>query len=115
MKTRQKALIVKTRRGRTQGLEELNRYLGRGWRVVHTTPMGGAGVGAADDIPDLCFAALVVIEQRGSSKAEVAAEVEEEVEELMDEIAEGDGSSLEVAEEFGEERKTSEEFEERGG
>lgn len=96
MKSRQKAMIVRAHAARTQGLDELNIALSRGWRVVHVAPMGGAAVGTAQDAPELCHAALVVIERVDDAAVEGLEEVEEEVREVVDDLVEGDGSGLDV-------------------
>ncbi|WP_022835736.1 hypothetical protein [Salisaeta longa] len=96
--TRQKALIVRTAAdGTTAGLESLNASLRHGWRVVDTTPMGGAGRESAPQ-----WAALVILEQRGEGRPEhppVMAEepLPEEAEEVVEEVVEGpegDGAPL---------------------
>jgi hypothetical protein len=65
MKTQTKALMITAQPGEQHGLDELNLALSRGWRVSHMTGMGGAGFGGNGNgsTPDLCFAALVVIER----------------------------------------------------
>lgn len=94
MKTRQKALVVAIDSGKIQGLDELNTALGRGWRVVQVSPMGGAGAGAQDAPSALCLASLVIIERGNGEMA--LLEAEEETEELINEIVEGDGSSVDI-------------------
>lgn len=89
----QKALIVTTGTKKPKGLDELNIALERGWRVATMTPMGGSG--ASTEEPR--FAALVVIERHEDSTSGVLQAVEEETEE----IAEGDGASSDVADDFG--------------
>ena len=95
MSTNQKALIVRTGPEESDGLDELNIELERGWRVAEISPMGGAGGG---DAPVL--AAVVILEHRDRPEQEpkVATEaieqVEESPEEVVDEIddvVEGDG------------------------
>lgn len=87
----QKALIVRTGPEGHEGLKELNVELEQGWRVVETTPMGGAG-GAAEEP---CLAALVIIEHRDPEEsgpgtmAEPLEEAEEEAEEMVEEVVEG--------------------------
>ncbi len=78
MRDLQKAIIVTKRPGETAGLDELNRLLTSGWRVVTLAPMGGA-------VPDQ-FASLVVLERRQEGVA-VAAALEE-----VEEVNEGDGA-----------------------
>jgi hypothetical protein len=80
MKT-QRALLVTTRPDEIHGLDELNVALSRGWRVACATAMGGAGVGTQDGMPDLCFAALVIIER---DEEEAAAELQAREEEEAD-------------------------------
>ena len=91
----QKALIVTTGSKKPRGLDELNIALERGWRVAAVSPMGGAG--AAKE--DVRLAALVIIERHEDPGAAVLHAVEEEGEEL----AEGDGASREIADEFDDE------------
>ncbi|MGI9175533.1 MAG: hypothetical protein ACR2GR_09480 [Rhodothermales bacterium] len=96
MKTLQKALILLAGPEKTQGLDELNLELERGWHVAHVAPMGGTGLGEADTGPR--WAALVVIEHREDrASAAVLEQAEEEVSELLEELAEGDGG-LEIRE-----------------
>lgn len=94
----QKALIVSRTTEQTEGLDALNEALAAGWRVVHVTPMGGAGAGRPPEAA-LRFAALVVIEQSDERDVAAAAaaveEAEEEVDELLGEIVEGDGAGSE--------------------
>lgn len=95
--SQQALLIVKTPQ-HTEGLDALNEALAAGWRVVHSTPMGGAGAGRPAEA-ELHFAALVVIEQTDEPEVAAAAatveEAEEEVDELLGEIVEGDGAGSE--------------------
>ena len=84
MSARQKAFVVRIRPDSTHGLDELNVQLGRGWRVVEVAPLGGAGVGSRDEAPELCLAALVVIEREDDSATEVIAQAEEEAEEIVE-------------------------------
>lgn len=88
----QKALIVTAGSTKPSGLDELNIALERGWRVAVVAPMGGAG--ASKDEPR--FAALVIMERSDNSTHAVLHAVEEE----SGEIAEGDGATKDVAEEF---------------
>lgn len=88
----QKALIVTAGSKKPKGLDELNIALERGWRVSEISPMGGAG--ASKDEPR--FAALVVIERHPETPSGVLHAVEEEA----DELAEGDGTSKEIADDF---------------
>lgn len=109
MSIRQKAFVVRIRPESTHGLDELNVQLGRGWRVVEMSPMGGAGVGSReDDAPELCLAALVIAERRedeGKTTAQTMAQAEEETEEVVEEIVQGEElSSEELSEELEEER-----------
>lgn len=105
MSAKQKALIVRIRPDSTHGLDELNVQLGRGWRVAEITPMGGAGVGSHDEAPELCLAALVVIERSEDRAAEVVTQAEEETEEIVEEIVDGGELSGEkLSEELEEER-----------
>lgn len=93
----QKALIVTRSDTSTEGLDALNEALAAGWRVVHATPMGGAGAGRPPEAA-LQFAALVVIEQADEQEMVAAAaveEAEEEVDELLGEIVEGNGAGSE--------------------
>lgn len=87
METRQKALIVITRPGESHGLDELNIALKRGWRVTHATAMGGAGVGQ-NDLPELCFAALVIIEREDDLEENQMNQVEENYTELLNDLIE---------------------------
>lgn len=93
MATQQRALIVRTDPKHTRGLDELNVKLGRGWRVVQMTPLGGAATGAAD-APLLSLAALVIIEREAEERLGMKEQVEEEVEEIVDEMVEGKGAKL---------------------
>ena len=99
MSTNQKALIVRTGPEESDGLDELNIELERGWRVAEISPMGGAGGG---DAPVL--AALVILEHRDRPEQEpkIATEAIEQVEESpeevvdevvdeIDDVVEGDG------------------------
>jgi hypothetical protein len=105
MNDKQKAFVVRIRPDSTHGLDELNVQLGRGWRVVDMTPLGGAAVGSRDDTPELCLAALVVIERGEGEAGAVLAQTEEETEEIVEELVEGDElSSGKLSEELGEER-----------
>lgn len=105
MPAKQKALIVRIRPDSTHGLDELNVQLGRGWRVVEVAPLGGAGVGAREGTPELCLAALVVIEREDDEAADVLAEAHEEPEEIVEDLVEGDELSTEkLSEELKEER-----------
>lgn len=70
---RQRALLVTTRPGENHGLDELNVALKRGWRVACATAMGGAGIGTQNGKPDLCFAALVIIERRDDAEHQAYA------------------------------------------
>jgi hypothetical protein len=94
MRAQQKALIVSMEGERARGLDELNIALGRGWRVVHAAPMGGAGAFRRE----VRFASLVVIEREDDVLAE-NVRFEEEVEEPA---AEGDGSTNDAVTDFGE-------------
>ena len=70
----QKALVVATgpAGAPAPSLDALDEHLRAGWRVAHTSPMGGGG--ATDG-----FAALVVIERRAETEAEAILEqIEEE-------------------------------------
>ncbi len=100
MNTQQKALIVKTGPEHTYGLDELNVKLGRGWRVVQMTSLGGAGAGttaATDDAAVLCLAALVIVERAEEEAAELMEQIEEEeIQEEIDDIVEGNGASLDL-------------------
>jgi hypothetical protein len=95
MKTHQKALIITTRPGETHNLDELNLALSRGWRVAHVSAMGGAGAGAAEDTPTLCFAALVVLERQQDAVETLEHLLEEAIEPVVEGISEGDGSDIE--------------------
>lgn len=76
MDYQQKAVIVQTTPDKARSLDELNMLLSRGWRVVHATPMGGAG---ASKTPH--FAALVILERadRSAAEATVGQEAAEEL------------------------------------
>lgn len=105
MSTKQKAFIVRIQPNSTHGLDELNVQLGRGWRVAEVAPLGGAGVGSHENTPELCLAALVVIEREEGTTAGVMTQAEGETEEIVDEIVEGDElSSEKLSEELEEER-----------
>ena len=105
MSTKQKAFIVRIRPESTHGLDELNVRLGRGWRVAKVAPLGGAGVGSQDDAPELCLAALVILERNEEAATEMIAQAEEETEEIVEEIVEGEElSSEKLSEELEEER-----------
>ena len=84
----QKAVIVRAGAESTEGLDELNVLLNRGWKVQHVAPMGAAGVGAPDGPAVLHFAALVVLERPQRAEATLAA-AEEEIEEVIDDLLEG--------------------------
>lgn len=91
----QRALLVKIRPDETHGLDELNVALSRGWHVVQATAMGGAGVGTRDGLPDMCLAALVIIER--DDEAALAMIREEEVAEKPEgESVEGNGAPVEL-------------------
>ena len=91
MQTHQKALVLLAGPDKTRGLSELNIELERGWRVVHATPMGGAGTPEGE--AGSRWAALVIIErsQDRTSGALALEQAEEEVEGLLEDLAEGDG------------------------
>ncbi len=74
------------------GLDAVNERLKRGWRVAHVAPMGAAGAGEG-----VAFAALVVLERRGSEAEHVLVQIEEEIEETL----EGDGAGLDLPPEPG--------------
>lgn len=76
----------------TQGLDVVNERLKRGWRVALVAPMGAAGGGEG-----VAFAALVVLERRGSEAEDVLVQIEEEIEETL----EGDGAGLDLPPEPG--------------
>lgn len=88
METHQRAIIVTTGSEKSRGLDELNIALGRGWRVVHISPMGGSGASRKEPR----FAALVVIQRKENSTADVLQQVEEETD-----VVDGDGASADVA------------------
>lgn len=95
MKTHQKALIITTEPGESHNLDELNLELNRGWRVAHVSAMGGAGAGAAEHSPELCFAALVIIERQGGAVDTLEHLLEESIEPVVDAVPDGDGSDPE--------------------
>ncbi len=64
----QRALIVRVGPEHTDGLDELNIELQRGWRVAHVAPMGGTGLDASGEAPSPLLAALVVIERSEREK-----------------------------------------------
>ena len=100
MPIQQKALIVHYGPGSAHRLDELNIQLSRGWRVVHTTPMGAAALGAGGAEPAVHFAALVIVERTQDNDAAVLEqEAEEEIDEIIEDLVEGDGSSVEVDDE----------------
>ncbi len=76
-----------------RGLDELNMALGRGWRVVSSTPLGGAAAGDSPD-PEICVGCLVVVERDERRSAALIDTVEEE--EIVDELLEGDGANADV-------------------
>ncbi|WP_420455602.1 hypothetical protein [Rubrivirga sp.] len=80
----QKALVVTAgpTGARTVSLDALDDLLRAGWRVAHTSPMGGGG--ATDG-----FAALVVVERAAETEAEA---ILEQIEEEID----GDGAPDEI-------------------
>lgn len=89
MRAQQKAMIVMGHPGEMHGLDDLNLALQRGWRVVHVTPMGGAGAGTKDGGAGLCFAAFVVIERTPTAEVEVEEELLEQIDDLPDEVIGG--------------------------
>lgn len=101
----QKALIIKTGPDGDHGLDTLNIELGRGWRVAHVASMGGAGAGGGESTPELCLAALVVLERREERTGLAVMEAEEEVEELIEEIVDGNGTGPPAAEDLGDETR----------
>lgn len=105
MSQAQKALVLRAGPETTEGLEELNIELERGWRVADVSPMGGAGGATSSPI----VAALVILEYDDEQEdpAEVAAkavgeaveetvedadDVVDEVVEDVDDVIEGDGA-----------------------
>jgi len=84
MSTSQKALIVRSGPEDSDGLDELNIELERGWRVVEVSPMGGAG--GEGEVPVL--AAIVVLEhrERPDTEPEIATEAIEKVDDTPDEV-----------------------------
>ena len=94
MRAQQKALIVSMEGEHARGLDELNIALGRGWRVIHATPMGGAGAFRRD----ARFASLVVIEREEEVTTEAVRYEEEE-----EAVAEGDGATHDAVTDFGDE------------
>lgn len=101
MSVTQKALIIRVGPEKQQGVDDLNIELRRGWRVVHTTPLGGTGLNAEGQASEPFLAALVIIEHRGEEKMAATAEATEEEEEAnrMEEIVEGDGAETELPDE----------------
>lgn len=93
MRQRQKAVVVMAEPGKAHGLDELNLLLGRGWRVVTATSMGGADAHTDKASPGPSFAALVIVEFAGDLAAEFLEQVQQP-EELPEET--GDGSSYDV-------------------
>lgn len=79
--------------GKTHGLDELNLMLGRGWRVVTVTSMGGAGVYADHNASSQFFAALVVLEFSGELTAEFMEQVQQ-----PEEIPEKAGDGFDIGE-----------------
>jgi hypothetical protein len=92
MKTHQKALVILTRPGDRHELDDLNIALRRGWRVAHVTAMGAAGIGTENGLPELCFAALVIIERDHDDAEALPALAEEIPEALLDDAEQGDGA-----------------------
>lgn len=90
--TKQKAYVIQSGSDGIKGLDELNVALGRGWRVVATTPFGGAA--AADSADRFCVACLVVVEREDRPAAALVDTAEEE--DIVDELIEGDGSNGDV-------------------
>ena len=97
----QKAVIVRAGAESTEGLDELNILLNRGWKVAQVAPMGAAGVGAPDGPAAVHFAALVVLERPLRAEATLDA-AEEEIEEVIDDLLEGsDPPTIELDDDFG--------------
>jgi hypothetical protein len=63
MEPDQRALIVRVGPEHTDGLEELNIELQRGWRVAEVAPLGGTGLDESGEAPAPFLAALVIIER----------------------------------------------------
>jgi len=99
MHRQQKALVVITTPNSADGLDELNQALRQGWRVVRVASMGGAGIGVQHDTPDMCFAALVILEHAedqddGAQLAQAAlllAREEESSGDVLDDLLEEHG------------------------
>lgn len=81
MKTNQKALIVTAGDTSHPGLDDLNRALDCGWRVVNMIPMGHSGEHNASDPK---FAALVVLEHVETSGIHAMKRAIPEVETLIE-------------------------------
>lgn len=91
--SKQKAYLIQVGADGVRGLDDLNMALGRGWRVVETTPLGGAAAGTEADAR-LCLACLVVVERSERPAASLLETSEED--EIVDELLEGDGADAEV-------------------
>lgn len=96
MNTHQKALLVITRPDASHGLDELNVALHRGWRVVHATAMGGAGTGAPNHAPELCFAALVILERAEEAATDLLEQIAEKRQDLLHDVAGAYSAPLEI-------------------
>lgn len=94
MAIQQKVFVLKTTGGKTQGLDELNAHLGRGWQVVQIAPMGGAGAGASPSKMVLHLGAVVVVERSASARAEAVEKAEEQADEIIEEVVEGNGKGV---------------------
>lgn len=111
MDSQQKVFVLKTTMKKTEGLDELNTHLSRGWRVVAVEPMGGAGAGSHEASALVQLGAVVVVERSTTSRSEVLEESAEQSEELIDEISDGNGAGLDIenGSEKGEEPSSEEE------
>lgn len=85
----QKVYLIRSGSTGVSGIDELNAALGRGWRVVAMSPLGGAASGAAAEHWH-SVGCLVVVERSGSVTAALAETTEEE------ELLEGDGADAEI-------------------
>ena len=92
----QKAVLITCSPESVDGLDALNVYLGRGWRVEHIAPLGGAGAGGRDAPPTIHLAALVIMERAQDDGAALLEEAAEEVEEVIEEIVEENGAPVEI-------------------
>lgn len=105
MEPEQRALLIRVGPEHTDGLDELNIELQRGWRVAEIAPLGGTGLDESGEAPTPFLAALVIIEHSERQKngpmtmeaVEEVTEVEERkpeeiVREVVEEVVEENGA-----------------------